>query len=404
MYGGVRQQLGEVLRQLARHRESQVEEGHLLPDHVHMLVSIPPKYSVAQVIGYLKGKSAIHIAREFAGRSRATSWGSTSGRAGILSRTVGRDERIIRDYIQSAGARRSGAGSAVVGLERSHLRVAQVAAHAVTSCRFERLTTESLRLCRGILTQSPTLTAAATQMGVIMGTAAYMSPEQARGKPVDRRADIWAFGCVFYEMLTGRRVFEIEDVSLTLADVMRAEPAWERLPKELSPVLHTYLKRCLEKDPRQRMRDIGDMRLALEGAFETTTTSPIEPTAPPDLAVWQRPAPAVALGLMFAVMTGFVVWIATRADVVPAEVMRFAWVTPASYAAGPGREFAISSDGTQVAYRGTSGGITGGTVSASHRRARRHVILPGRPQLVDATKRLNTSDVASTPTLLEVDY
>ncbi len=208
--------------------------------------------------------------------------------------------------------------------------------------------------------QSPTLTAAATQMGVIMGTAAYMSPEQARGKPVDRRADIWAFGCVFYEMLTGRRVFEIEDVSLTLADVMRAEPAWERLPKELSPVLHTYLKRCLEKDPRQRMRDIGDMRLALEGAFETTTTSPIEPTAPPDLAVWQRPAPAVALGLMFAVMTGFVVWIATRADVVPAEVMRFAWVTPASYAAGPGREFAISSDGTQVAYRGTSGGITGG--------------------------------------------
>ena len=99
MYGGVRQQLGEVLRQLARHRESQVEEGHLLPDHVHMLVSIPPKYSVAQVIGYLKGKSAIHIAREFAGRSR-NFVGQHFWARGYFVSTVGRDERIIRDYIQ----------------------------------------------------------------------------------------------------------------------------------------------------------------------------------------------------------------------------------------------------------------------------------------------------------------
>ena len=78
--------------------------------------------------------------------------------------------------------------------------------------------------------QSPTLTAAATQMGVILGTAAYMAPEQARGKPVDKRADIWAFGCVLYEMLSGRRAFQGEDVSTTLADVIRAELAWEVLP------------------------------------------------------------------------------------------------------------------------------------------------------------------------------
>ena len=89
--------------------------------------------------------------------------------------------------------------------------------------------------------ESPTLTAAATQMGVIMGTAAYMSPEQARGKPVDKRADIWSFVVVLYEMLTGRRAFEGDDVSLTLADVMRAEPAWQRLPESLSPALDTYL-------------------------------------------------------------------------------------------------------------------------------------------------------------------
>ena len=85
MYGGLRQQLGEVLRQLARHRESQVEEGHLLPDHVHMLVSIPPKYSLAQVIGYLKGKSAIHIAGSSRG-GPGTLWGNTSGRGGISCR------------------------------------------------------------------------------------------------------------------------------------------------------------------------------------------------------------------------------------------------------------------------------------------------------------------------------
>ena len=118
--------------------------------------------------------------------------------------------------------------------------------------------------------QSPTLTAAATQMGVIMGTAAYMSPEQARGKTVDKRADIWAFGCVLYEMLTGRRTFDGEDVSTTLADVIRAEVPWNRLPADLPTGLTTYLRRCLEKDPAQRIRDIGDVRLALEGAFDTS--------------------------------------------------------------------------------------------------------------------------------------
>ncbi len=99
IYGGVREQLGEVLRQLALHRESRVEEGHLLPDHVHMLVSIPPKYSVAQVIGYLKGKSAIHIAREFADRPR-NFVGQHFWARGYFVSTVGRDEPVIREYIQ----------------------------------------------------------------------------------------------------------------------------------------------------------------------------------------------------------------------------------------------------------------------------------------------------------------
>ena len=117
--------------------------------------------------------------------------------------------------------------------------------------------------------QSPTLTAAATQMGVIMGTAAYMSPEQARGKTVDKRADIWAFGVVLFEMLTGKKAFEGEDVSLTLASVMKSDLNVKTLPHDVPPTVRTVLRRCLEKDPSQRMRDIGDVRLAMEGAFES---------------------------------------------------------------------------------------------------------------------------------------
>ena len=120
----------------------------------------------------------------------------------------------------------------------------------------------------GDSSESPTLTGAATRAGVILGTAAYMSPEQAKGKGVDRRADVWAFGVVLYEMLTGKRPFVGEDISETLAAVLRAEPAWDALPADLPTTLRTYLTRCLEKDPKRRVRDIGDVRLAMDGAFD----------------------------------------------------------------------------------------------------------------------------------------
>jgi len=100
---------------------------------------------------------------------------------------------------------------------------------------------------------SPTFTSPATQMGMILGTAAYMAPEQAKGKAVDKRADVWAFGCLFYEMLTGRRPFDGEDVTDTIAAVMRGEPDWSALPPGLSPVVERYLRRCLEK-PAERPR------------------------------------------------------------------------------------------------------------------------------------------------------
>jgi serine/threonine protein kinase len=112
------------------------------------------------------------------------------------------------------------------------------------------------------LSMSPTFTAA-TMAGVILGTAAYMAPEQARGKTADRRADIWAFGAVLYEMLTAKRAFPGEEISDTLASVLKEEPDWNALPTDLSAPVRRLLRRCLEKDPHRRLSAIGDARLEL---------------------------------------------------------------------------------------------------------------------------------------------
>src|SRR5512136_2747231 len=114
------------------------------------------------------------------------------------------------------------------------------------------------------LSNSPTLSDAATQHGVILGTAAYMSPEQARGKAVDKRADIWAFGVVLYEMLTGRAAFSGRDVTDILAAVIRAEPEWKKLPANLHWRLREVLERCLKKDAKDRYRDIYDVKVDIQ--------------------------------------------------------------------------------------------------------------------------------------------
>jgi Tol biopolymer transport system component len=121
---------------------------------------------------------------------------------------------------------------------------------------------------------SPTLSLGATQGGVILGTAAYMSPEQARGKGVDKRADIWAFGAVLYEMLNGRPVFEGETVSDMLAAVIKTEPNWDLLPAGVPATIVKLLRRCLEKDPKLRLRDIGDARIEIADAMAVPATVP----------------------------------------------------------------------------------------------------------------------------------
>ena len=142
---------------------------------------------------------------------------------------------------------------------------------------------------------SPTMTVRATQMGMILGTAAYMAPEQARGKAVDKRADIWAFGAVLFEMLGGTRPFDGEDPAEMMGAVIHKEPDWARLPAATPPSIGAVLRRCLQKDPKQRLRDIGDVRLALDGAFETAASpaAMAAKTAAPDgRLVW------LALGVM----------------------------------------------------------------------------------------------------------
>jgi hypothetical protein len=117
-------------------------------------------------------------------------------------------------------------------------------------------------------TMSPTITTPAmTQAGPVLGTAANMSPGQARGTPVDGRTDVWAFECVLYEVLTGRRAFGAEDVSLTRAEVMKSEPDWAALPG-LPPLVGSFLRQCVKKDPKQRLGETRDVRLALDGAFD----------------------------------------------------------------------------------------------------------------------------------------
>jgi serine/threonine-protein kinase len=208
------------------------------------------------------------------------------------------------------------------------------------------------------VSQSPTITSPAmTQAGMILGTAAYMSPEQARGQPVDKRADIWAFGCVLFEMLTGQRAFDGQGVPETLARVMEREPDWARLPATLSPGLRTYLRRCLQKDPRQRVQAIGDVRLALEGAFETAVP---QTAAPAVEARWRRVA---LVGIAAIVASGAVVgagvWVAMRnAEPTPPAVSRLQ-VTPSGTSAlslfWNNRDLAVTPDGSRVIYVGNRG-------------------------------------------------
>jgi serine/threonine-protein kinase len=201
------------------------------------------------------------------------------------------------------------------------------------------------------LSLSPTITTPAmTQLGTILGTAAYMSPEQAKGRPADRRSDIWAFGCVLYEMLSGRRAFEGEDVSDTLANVLKSEPDWNALPPTEPPLIRLLVQRCLEKDLKRRVTDVSTAALLLNESTTSTFGQPAIVPAPPH-PVWQRVVTSAAL--LFAIIAGTGLWFATR-PAVP-RVARLALAIPsAGVAPVPDAGLAVTPDGSRVIYVGNN--------------------------------------------------
>ena len=203
------------------------------------------------------------------------------------------------------------------------------------------------------LSQSPTVTAVGTQQGVILGTAAYMSPEQARGKSLDKRADIWSFGCVLFEMLAGRSVFGGDTLSDTIANVLERGPQWETLPEGTPPAIRKLLRRCLDKDPRRRLRDIGEARVELEEVTRAPIGDASEPVAASPRQIWERPLWITLLVSVTAAVVGLAVWSQARPE--SPALMRFTIVPAESAPFGSSalhHDLVISPDGTHVVYNG----------------------------------------------------
>lgn len=209
------------------------------------------------------------------------------------------------------------------------------------------------------ISNSPTLTLEATRAGIILGTAAYMAPEQAKGKAVDRRADIWSFGVVLFEMLSGRQLYVGETATDIMAAVVRAEPDWSMLPKNLPRRVRELLERCLVKDDKRRLRDIGDARLALDDAMleDAKPAAPeVAPTPPPN-PLWRALPWAIA-----AVALAVVAWTFAHrngSDAASREVMHLDIAYPPNVEPISGLQGgpSISPDGQSVAMIGVREGV-----------------------------------------------
>ncbi|MFZ3216121.1 MAG: protein kinase [Candidatus Acidiferrales bacterium] len=210
----------------------------------------------------------------------------------------------------------------------------------------------------GDISNSPTLTMASTKEGIILGTAAYMSPEQAKGKAADRRSDIWSFGVVLFEMLSGQQTFGGETVSDALAAIIKDSPDWTQLPAATPARIRGLLRRCLQKDPRQRLQAIGEARIAIEEALsgagqEAAAVSAVAVAAPPSVApLWKRLAPWALAAVLGAGLVASLIALRQPASPSAARLVQLSLGMP------PGQQFvtengpavAISPDGSRVAY------------------------------------------------------
>ncbi len=208
-------------------------------------------------------------------------------------------------------------------------------------------------LAKAVGAQAANQQSTVTEPGRIIGTPAYMSPEQARGKPVDKRSDIWSFGCVMYEMLTGRLPFKGETVSDTLANILQTDPDWQALPQSMPANIQVLLRRCLEKDPHRRLRDIGDARIEIDETLNSLTVSvaTVEKIRP----VGTRRLMVVGLLCLMLglILAGVGIWSMTRPKPpAPAVPMRFDIGLPegTSLPRGVGTNIAVSPDGKAIVY------------------------------------------------------
>ena len=197
-----------------------------------------------------------------------------------------------------------------------------------------------------------------TADGRILGTPAYMSPEQARGQPVDKRTDIWAFGCVLFEMLSGQRVFDGATVTDTLAAVLEREPDWSALPPNTPASVRRLLERCLQKDPRKRLHDIADARIELDDVDRLGGVTDVRLTAPPRHRTRERLGWIVAtvLGVAFFAMALLYL---RDARSIQTDLVEFS-IAPVGLSryTGTAPEFAISPDGRHVAFAATTQGVS----------------------------------------------
>ncbi len=207
------------------------------------------------------------------------------------------------------------------------------------------------------VTASTTITSPAmmTGVGVILGTAAYMSPEQAKGRPADKRSDIWAFGCVLFEMLTGTRPFDGEDVTDVMVAVLNKEPDWNALPAGVPGLIRLLIRRCLEKDRRKRVADIAAALFALDEPASLGGSATVLPGRP----LWRRVVTPVAAAFVTSTVVGAGVWVTTRPpDSVAPRVSRLTIASPGTAAltiSGNEPDLAITPDGSRVGYVGNRG-------------------------------------------------
>jgi serine/threonine-protein kinase len=204
------------------------------------------------------------------------------------------------------------------------------------------------------LSMSPTLTSPvmATGVGTLLGTAAYMSPEQARGRTVDRRSDIWAFGCVLYEMLTGRRAFDAgETVSDAVAAILTREPEWDALPSQTPNRVRLLLRRCLQKDPQKRLRDVGDAGLDIdESLTETALPATTIVSGGPPRSIWGRAMPLALAAVAASAVAGTAAWWLKPAPALHVTRLSLALPEGQRYTTTNRQIVAMSPDGTLLGY------------------------------------------------------